>query len=163
MEFMRSFILSVTISAMIVALAETLMPEGIVKKVGKLTGGMVLVLGILHPIVRLDYDELFLAANNLNEVTVETQEEGIEANDLLLKSIIEEELSAYILDKAKRKGYSFAVSVACEIDEEGTVVPKRAEMRGVFTEAQKEGMTWMIKEDLGIPEEDKIYVYEEVP
>ena len=46
MELIRTWILSVTVSAIVIAVAEALMPPGAVKKVGKLTGGLILVLGI---------------------------------------------------------------------------------------------------------------------
>ena len=44
MELIRTWILSVTVSAIVIAVAEALMPPGAVKKVGKLTGGLILVL-----------------------------------------------------------------------------------------------------------------------
>ena len=40
MELIRTWILSVTVSAIVIAVAEALMPPGAVKKVGKLTGGL---------------------------------------------------------------------------------------------------------------------------
>ena len=44
MEIIRTWLLSVTVSAMVIAAAEALMPAGAVKRVGKLTGGLILVL-----------------------------------------------------------------------------------------------------------------------
>ena len=46
MELIRTWILSVTVSAMVIAVAQALMPAGAVKKVGQLTGGLILVLGM---------------------------------------------------------------------------------------------------------------------
>ena len=59
MELIRTWILSVTVSAIVIAVAEALMPPGAVKKVGKLTGGLILVLGILQPLVTMDYEDLY--------------------------------------------------------------------------------------------------------
>ena len=65
MELIRTWILTVTVSALIIAAAEALMPEGAVKKVGKLTGGLILVLGILQPLVSMDYQDLYDMVNAL--------------------------------------------------------------------------------------------------
>lgn len=50
MEIIRTWLLSVTVSAMVIAAAEALMPAGAVKRVGKLTGGLILCWGILQPL-----------------------------------------------------------------------------------------------------------------
>ena len=162
MEFIRSWILSVTVSAMIIALAEGLMPAGAVKKVAKLTGGLVLMLGILQPIVRLDYEELFIVANGLENITLETQTEQQESNNELMKSIIEQETAAYVLDKAQTLGYSCTVSITCELGENNIPYPDSAEIRGLLDENQQRKMTKFINEDLGIPKEKQIYINEEV-
>ena len=65
MELIRTWILTVTVSALVIAGAEALMPQGSVKRVGKLTGGLILVLGILQPLVTLDYDQLYDLVNTL--------------------------------------------------------------------------------------------------
>lgn len=162
MEFMRSWILSVTVSAMIIAIAEGLMPAGTVKKVGKLTGGLVLMLGILQPIVRLDYEELFLAANGQQNITLESQEAQQETNGALLKSIIEQEAAAYVLDKAQTLGYSCAVSICCELGENNVPYPDRAEIRGLLDQEQRQTIAKLLSEDLGIPKGKQTYINEEV-
>ena len=65
MTIIRTWLLSVTVSAMVIAVAEALMPEGSVKKVGRLTGGLILILGLVQPLVRLDYDDLYDLVNSL--------------------------------------------------------------------------------------------------
>lgn len=162
MEFMRSWILSVTVSAMIIAVAEGMMPEGTVKKVGKLIGGLVLMLGILQPLVRMDVEELFLAANGLTSITVETQEEMQTGSEEMLKSIIEEELCAYVLDKAQGLGLSCTLSIRCTIGEDGVPVPDEAELHGSFSSEQRRGMEKLLSEELGIPKERQSYMNEEV-
>jgi stage III sporulation protein AF len=162
MEFMRSWIISVAVSAMLIAIAEGLMPAGTVKKVGKLTGGLVLMLGMLQPIVRLDYEDLFLAANGAANITMETKEEQQESNDALLKSIIERELNAYVLDKAQSFGYSCTVSIFCELGENNVPYPDRAEIRGLLAEEQRQKITKILSEDLGISKPKQTYINEEV-
>lgn len=162
MEFMRNWILSVTISAMIVAVAESMMPPGTVKKVARLTGGLVLMLGILQPILRMDYEDLFLAANGFPSVSLEEQETSKTGNEEILKSIIEEELSAYVLDKAKNMGCSCEVEFRCVPGEGGTPVPEAVMVRGLLNAAQRRTMEALLTGDLGIPKDHQTYINEEV-
>jgi len=162
MEFMRSWIISVTVSAMIIAIAEGMMPSGTVKKIGKLTGGLVLMLGILQPIVRMDYEELFQAANGLSDITLEAQSVQQEGNEEMMKSIIEEELSAYVLDKAQSLGISCKVSIRCVVGEGAVSVPEEAEVRGCLSSEDQRQMERVLSEDLGIMKEKQTYINEEV-
>lgn len=162
MEFMRSWILSVTLAAMIIALAEGMMPAGGVKRIAKLTGGLVLMLGMLQPIVRLDYEELFVRANGLPGITVEESALQKVENEDLMKTIIEEELAAYVLDKAKSLGFSCEVSVHCVLGEDGAPLPERVQVRGLLDPQQRQAMERVLMEDLGIPAEHQTYLNEEV-
>ena len=103
MEIIRTWLLSVTVSAMVIAAA--LMPAGAVKRVGKLTGGLILVLGILQPLVTMDYEDLYDMVSSLpaGAISQETLEEKTYEP---MKGIIEEELSAYIVDKGEQLGAS---------------------------------------------------------
>ena len=49
MTLLRTWILSVTACAMVIAAAEALMPDGAVKRVGKLTVALIILLGQLQP------------------------------------------------------------------------------------------------------------------
>jgi len=157
MELIRSWILTVTVSAMLIALAEGLMPQGTVKRVAKLTGGLVLMLGILQPLVQMDYDELFIVANGLGEIAVESQEEQEMRNSEAMKTIIEKELSAYALDKAQTLGLGCTVSITCQLGENNVPYPDRAVIGGLSGEAQKQTMMRLLREELGIPDARQIY------
>lgn len=110
MEIIRTWLLSVTVSAMVIAAAEALMPAGAVKRVGKLTGGLILVLGILQPLVTMDYEDLYDMVSSLpaGAISQETLEEKTYEP---MKGIIEEELSAYIVDKGEQLGASCSAQV----------------------------------------------------
>ena len=55
MSWFRTYLMGVVSAAMVVALAQALTPEGAVKKIGRLVGGIVLLLGcyliyaLVHP------------------------------------------------------------------------------------------------------------------
>ena len=103
MTIIRTWLLSVTVSAMVIAVAEALMPEGSVKKVGRLTGGLILILGLVQPLVRLDYDDLYDLVNSLPAGSIR-QEALVEESSQALKTGIEQELASYIVDKAAQLG-----------------------------------------------------------
>ncbi len=162
MELIRTWILTVTVSALIIAAAEALMPEGAVKKVGKLTGGLILVLGILQPLVSMDYQDLYDMVNTLPAGSIR-QESLAEAAADPMKGIIEEELGAYIVDKGAELGLECTAQVECAAGEEGVPTPQRVTVSGPFTQSQKERLIQWITEDLGIPREYQIYISEETP
>lgn len=162
MELIRGWILSVTVSAILIAAAEALMPAGTVKKVGKLTGGLILILGIVQPLVSLDYEDLYdlvmaLPAGAISQQTIE------ERTDETMKGIIEEELSAYIVDKGKELGAECTAQVTCAPDEEGLPVPVQATVTGSLTSAQKMALSQYMEQELGLPREAQIYRTEEAP
>ncbi len=162
MDFLGKWIMAVTVSAMIIAVAEALMPPGAVKKVAKLTGGLVLMLGILQPIVHLDYQELYIAANGLESITIESAESQEEASREFTKAIIEQELGAYVLDKALALGITCRVTVTCQPDENGVPIPAWAEVRGTLSGEAQGVVAEILRKDLGIDQDHQTYINEEV-
>lgn len=159
---MRGWILSVTVSAMLIAVAEGMMPSGSVKKAARLLGGLVLMLGILQPIVRLDIDTLFRAANAQSALRVETRVALEEESDEMMKSIIEAELCAYVLDKAQDLGIACAVSIVCTQGENRALLPYSAEIRGLLIGGQQASLARILREDLDIPTERQAFYHEDI-
>lgn len=162
MEIIRTWLISVTVAAMVIAGAEALMPSGSVKRVGKLTGGLILVLGILQPLVTMDYEDLYemVTALPAGAIRQETLEESTYGS---MKGIIEEELSAYIVDKGKQLGADCAAQVVCTLGEGEVPVPTRVTITGTLTQEQKKALSIYLEEEMGIPWEAQIYRSEEVP
>lgn len=162
MEIIRTWLLSVTVSAMVIAGAEALMPAGPVKRVGKLTGGLILVLGILQPLVTMEYEDLYNMVAALPAGAI--RQEEVEENTYgAMKGIIEEELSAYIVDKGKQLGADCAAQVVCTLGEDQVPTPTQVTITGVLTQGQKEELVQYLSPELGIPREAQIYRNEEVP
>ncbi len=136
MTIIRTWLLSVTVSAMVIAVAEALMPEGSVKKVGRLTGGLILILGLVQPLVRLDYDDLYDLVNSLPAGSIR-QEALVEESSQALKTGIEQE--------------------------HGIPVPERVTVSGALTGAQKEALSAYLEKELGLPREAQLYSNEGSP
>jgi stage III sporulation protein AF len=128
--------------------------------VGKLTGGLILVLAVVQPLVTWDYDQLYdwvnaLPAGSLSQEEVET------AAWPLMKGSIEEELNAYIAEKAADQGISCAVQVTCTQEE--VPVPEEVTVTGTLDNQEKETLAQLLTQTLGLDREHQHFVEEESP
>ena len=159
MDLIRSWLIGITCAAMLVALAESLSPNGAVRKIGRLTGGLVLLIAILQPVMKLDMRDLSgLLAQYRMEAGGYSQDLEKE-NKKLMKSIIEEQTGAYILDKAEALGIEGCeVSVEAVVSGEGEYpVPEAVTVIGALTESQRSALSRQIEAELAIPAERQIW------
>ena len=156
-DLIRSWLIGVTATALVAAVADCLTPEGTVKKIGKLACGLLLLVAILKPIITLDYSAMagILADYRLAASGYDAALES--ENQRLLKSIIEEETSAYIQDKAAQAGASCSAEVTCMCDDAGNLYPGSVCVIGDLTEAQTEALRRLIESDLAIPAQNQQY------
>lgn len=162
MEQIGTWLVGVTCAAVVVAAAESLTPQGTIKKIGRLTGGLVLLLAMLQPLAGwrgLDLgDWLEDYQSRVEGYSGRLEEE----NQNLMEQIIVEETGAYIVDKAAQLDLVCTVRVTTETGKEGVPIPVSAEIRGPYTAQQREELTRIIADELGIPEERQSYRWEEV-
>lgn len=152
MEGLRTWLLSGLTAGIICALADTLMPGGPVKWVGRLVSGLVLSSVLLSPLISLDVnagnrwlERYFTGIENRSSELEGEISEG-------MKSIIEGECAAYIVDKAAEQGLTCTVWVTCR-EESGIYVPDRAAVNGMMGEAARAQIALWLEQDLGIPPE----------
>lgn len=151
MEFLGNWMLGITAAAIILALADSLMPDGTVKKIGKLTGGLLLMIVVLRPVLNLDYEAL---AGSLANYKFEVQEfsSDIEVeNNRLKKIIIEDRTGAYIQEKAMELGIECSVEISCRTDENETIFPASVVIYGEMTPTQEDKLSRLIEGELAIP------------
>ena len=158
MEIIRSWLVGSTCAAMVVALAEGLMPQGAVRRIGRLTGGLVLLLAVTKPLIGLDPSALSLELTGEAEAWSGESTALEQTNDDLLKTIIAQRTGAYILDKAAALGATCQVVVTVGPTEEGGYpVPQAVTVSGDLTGQQCQLLTQTIAADLGIPPERQHY------
>ena len=58
LAWIQRWLMGVTAASVLAAAAESLMPPGTIRRLGKLTGGLVLLLAVLSPIGQIDEDAL---------------------------------------------------------------------------------------------------------
>lgn len=146
----REWLLTIISASLLCAVADSLMPDGSVKQVGKLVRGLVLLCAVLMPAAHFDladgqqWMEDYLA-------TLEQQEEELrEQYGMGLKAVIEEECAAYIVDKAADLGVICTAQVYCRL-EDGLYLPDETQVTGKFTDVAQSQLTQLIWEDLGVP------------
>ncbi len=157
MELLREWLLALTGGALLVAVAESLCPEGAVKKVVHLIGGLLLLLIVLRPLSEISVYDL---KGQMTDYELETQETCIQADiarNELMETIIAEQSAAYIVDKAAELGAVCEAEVRCEKGQDGLLLPKEVKVVGVLTPQQKEALTMTIEQELSIAREDQIF------
>lgn len=157
MNFLREWLLGVVAAALAVALAQAMTPEGPVKKVGRLVGGLVLMLAVVRPLAGIELKEPALPA--FHAETARTEEGGGE----LMKTLIAEKAGAYIVDKGSALGFACTAEVTVEEDGTGWPVPWSVEIAGEgWTAEQERALARAVEEELNIPP-DRQSFRKEVP
>ena len=163
LEAVGQWLTGITCAALIAALAERLTPPGPVRRVGRFTTGLVLLLAMLAPLPPLRGADLTRALAEyrleLEQYRLELEGETGEA----MKTIIEEQCAAYIQDKADGLGVSCAAEVETELTEEGWPMPRRVTVSGPLTQGQLEELAALIEAELAVPAEEQTYDRREEP
>lgn len=152
-EAVRSWLTAVAAAAFLVALSQSLIPEGTVRKIASFTGGLILLLVMVKPLLGADFDRLDLRYEDYAVDIQQRQEELQSESDQTLGELIAEKTEAYILDKAAALGLTCTVRVLVESGEDGTPIPVGAELTGQKSEALADYM----EQELGIPKERQVY------
>ena len=104
MEWFRTWLIGVLSAALILALIYVLIPKGSIRSIAQLTGGLILILAILQPLLQLDLSNLQWQYREyemqIDEQIAVYQEDRREE----LRTIIETETAAYISDKGSELG-----------------------------------------------------------
>lgn len=153
----RQWLLGVACTAMVLALADSLAPEGGAKRVCRLAGGLALLLAAAGPLLQLDEGLLSRALEAHDAMAQSCREALEEKNVLLYQTIIEETAAAYIVDKAEEMGVLCQAEVTFSYDEDGVPCPWEVTARGVWTQEQREALSRLVEDDLGVPPQRQYY------
>ena len=157
MELVRQWLLGVTCTALVLAVADSLAPEGSVKRVCRLAGGLALLIAAVGPVLHVDGAMISKAVSEY-QATVQTYEKELEEKNVLLyQTIIAETTAAYIVDKAEELGISCQAEVTFVYDEDGVPCPWEVTAQGVWTEEQRSQLSQLVEADLGVPGRRQYY------
>ena len=104
MEAVRVWLTSVVLVSVLLSAAQSLIPPGTVRKAAGFTGGLILLLVLLRPVLGADLDRLALDFSDYQTAVEERQAELADTQTEAMASIIAEQTEAYILDKAGELG-----------------------------------------------------------
>ena len=148
----REWLSAVVAVSLLLSVAQTLIPEGSLRKIASFTGGLILLVTLLRPLLGADLSRLDLRLEDYAEAIQERQAELESDGKTELAELIETRTAAYISDKADALGVSVAARVETRM-EGGMPVPWTAELTG-----QRSGeLAAYIEEELGIPRGRQIW------
>lgn len=146
----RGYLLSITAAALLLALVQALLPQGAVRRTAAMVGGLLILLTVLSPLAKLDYDSLAKSIAQL-QMETETMRTGIEVGSRdLMAGIIKQRCETYILDKAEQMGLELRVEITVSSGADYPY-PTAVTLQGTAAERQKQMLTAYIVENLGIP------------
>ncbi len=160
LDGMQSWVYRVVCAAMLTAAAGSLMPAGPVRRLGQLTGSLVLLLALLSPLVSVDGEALARAMSEYH-FPQSRAEELEEADEALFRTLIEEESGAYISEQAAELGAVCTVVVETRPQEDGYPVPWAVTVTGALDGETQAQLTRRIEAELAIPASRQTYRTEE--
>lgn len=159
MSWFRTYLMGVVSAAMVVALAQALTPEGAVKKIGRLVGGVVLLLAVMKPLIGLSANEKTVPVADWLTPPTQAEEDG---GQEVLKELIAQQTGAYIEDKGHTLGVNCTARVTVTEGEGGWPQPWSVEVVGSWTGKGRSALEKTIEEELAIPAERQNF-WEETP
>lgn len=153
----RTWLTTLVAVSLLLSVVQTLVPEGRLRRIASFTGGLLLMLTLLRPLLGADLERLDLHLEDYEAEIAARQAELAESGRDQLQSIIETRTAAYISDKADALGLNVTVRVEAEAGEDGVPVPRRADLAGERSEA----LASYMEESLGIPRERQVWRDEE--
>ena len=156
MDEIRTYFLSVTGAAIICGILNSLLGKSTGSgKLLRLISGIFLTMVAIRPITQLDIDALTdFRIGNTDEVSLAVEAGENLASDAMAE-IIKTNCEAYILDKAQSLGLTLTVDV--ELTEGELPAPQLVYIHGNASPYAKSQLRAILKEQLGIAEEDQIW------
>ena len=150
MEWFRSWLLSVMSAALILALIYALVPKGTIRTIAQFTGGLILVLVTLQPLLQLDPGSWKLQYREYEtqiDEQIDTYRKDYQEE---LRTIIEEETAAYISGKGLELGIQCRPVVTTKLRDD---IPYPAEV--TLDTDWNEALSRYITQELDIPAENQ--------
>ncbi len=159
-DWIRNWIFSLAGTAMVCAAARRLTPEGRVKSVLRMVCAVAMAAALFSPLLQGALDTYPLELARYRAQAAALTEEGEALRRELDRGIIEREMEAYILDKARALGAPLqGAAVALRWSTEGVWLPASAELTGPYHAA----LARAIEAELGIPRSAQVWRTDESP
>ena len=148
MSFFRTWLFGIVAAAMALSILYALVPKGTFLTVAKCTGGLIMLLVVIRPLLALDLGGLHVDYREWERTVQQQTDDYTAANQEEMAAIIQQETAAYISEKAAALGLACHPEVACQL-RDGVPFPAEVTM-----DIPKDAaLARLIAEDLGIDEE----------
>ena len=145
METIRQWLWGVIAASVFLTILEVVVPKGTIRGITKISGGLVMVLVMLQPIVTVDFEEWDWKFSDYQSQIDSKIHNYRTEYQVQMESIIEEELSAYISKKTEQMGINCRIAVITETVDH---VPKIKEIR--LSGTKNEELAVWLEDTLGI-------------
>ena len=150
------WILRLTCAALLAAIAGQLMPEGPIRPVGRLVCALAMVTVLLRPL-SASPDGRIRSFGGGDPGADRTRALLEDQQGQIMKGFIEQQIEAYILDKAAELGAACRVSVTCEETEEGLWLPATVRVSGSLPGRARQELADVIEAELAVPPDRQQY------
>lgn len=148
------YIMTLVAAGMLVAVGQSVLSMPRMKKIAALSGGAILMLAALSPLVDLKLDEIALEFDSIDTKSLEQMQEESTKN---VNDIIKRTTESYILDKATEVGAVISVEVTVATADGGYGYPYSATIAGIVSVEQKKTLSDCLSRELGIPEQRQVW------
>lgn len=153
MESLRTWLSSIVAVTLLIAMAESLVPEGTMRRVAGFTGGLVLLLALVRPVLAGGLPDLTLETEKWTAAIEEEQASLSRQGEDALAALIAERTASYIWDKGAALGLEVKANVETRTGEAGLPVPERVELEGPYSKELADYITHA----LNIPPERQVW------
>ena len=145
-EELRIYV-GIVAAAMALALLYALVPKGALLTVAKCTGGLIMLLVVIRPLLALDLNGLQVGYEEWERTIQQQTDDYTAANQQEMEVIIQQETVAYISEKAAELGLTCSPEVTCQL-QDGVPFPVEVTM----DIPKNAALSRIIAADLGIDE-----------
>lgn len=153
MAALRAWLTAVVTVTLLLSVVQMLVPPGSLREITSLIGGMILLLVLVRPLMRVDPTEFSLDLSACRQAVEQRQAELEDTREEELAALIRSETETYISDKADSMGLIIRARITVETDGSGIPVPVSVELTG----PESEGLSRWLETELGLPAERQVW------
>ena len=146
MSLLKTWLFGVIAAAMALSILYALVPKGALLTIAKCTGGLIMLLVVVRPLLALDPAALHIRYEEWDRLIGQQTEAYTAENQQKMEAIIQKETAAYISEKAAQLGLNCHPRV--EVTWRGGV-PYPGSV--TLDMAENRALSAILEEDLGIP------------
>ena len=113
MSLLKTWLFGVIAAAMALSILYALVPKGALLTIAKCTGGLIMLLVVVRPLLALDPAALHIRYEEWDRLIAQQTEAYTAENQQKMEAIIQKETAAYISEKAAALGLSCNPEVTC--------------------------------------------------